>query len=108
MSKTKEELSQLKQEYKTIANKFNELSDEELDMVTGGIIDKYVIQRAKRLSDVQIRVRGMAAVATASPLYIVDGVPTGRDLGGINPDDIESIDVLKDASSAAIYGSKEK
>ena len=41
-------------------------------MVTGGIIDKYVIQRAKRLSDVQIRVRGMAAVATASPLYIVD------------------------------------
>jgi len=57
-------------------------------------------------ADMQIRVRGAASVnATSDPLYVVDGVPIST-LSGINPADIESIEVLKDAASAAIYGSR--
>lgn len=57
-------------------------------------------------SDMQIRVRGAASVyANSDPLYVVDGVPITT-LSGINPSDIESIEVLKDAASAAIYGSR--
>ena len=57
-------------------------------------------------ADMQIRVRGAASVnASADPLYVVDGVPMTT-LSGINPSDILSIEVLKDAASAAIYGSR--
>jgi len=57
-------------------------------------------------ADMQIRVRGAASVnASSDPLYVVDGVPLTT-LSGINPADIESIEVLKDAASAAIYGSR--
>jgi TonB-linked SusC/RagA family outer membrane protein len=57
-------------------------------------------------ADIQIRVRGAASInASSDPLYVVDGVPLTT-LRGINPADIESIEVLKDASSAAIYGSR--
>ncbi|WP_238387868.1 SusC/RagA family TonB-linked outer membrane protein [Pararcticibacter amylolyticus] len=57
-------------------------------------------------SDITINVRGAASIAgTATPLYVVDGVPLDN-LSGINPNDIQSIDVLKDAASAAIYGSR--
>ena len=54
-----------------------------------------------------IRVRGMSTVnSNNSPLYIIDGVPTTENLNSLNPADIESIQVLKDASSASIYGSR--
>lgn len=57
-------------------------------------------------ADMQIRVRGAASVnASSDPLYVVDGVPMST-LSGINPADIQSIEVLKDAASAAIYGSR--
>lgn len=57
-------------------------------------------------SELQIRVRGAASInADATPLYVVDGIPID-DLGSINPNDIQSIEVLKDASSSAIYGSR--
>lgn len=55
-----------------------------------------------------IRIRGLGSRSDASPLVVVDGIPLG-DAGNIkqiNPDDIASIEVLKDASSAAIYGSR--
>lgn len=56
--------------------------------------------------DIQIRVRGAASInADANPLYVLDGVPVDN-LNGVNPGDIESIEVLKDASSSAIYGSR--
>ncbi|HKK45699.1 MAG TPA: TonB-dependent receptor [Balneolaceae bacterium] len=54
-----------------------------------------------------VRVRGTTSINNSNPLYIVDGVPI--DNGGIsylNPEDIESIQVLKDAASAAIYGTR--
>src|SRR6185312_6373898 len=51
-----------------------------------------------------VRVRGITSLGSADPLYIVDGVQSGNGLRDINPDDIESIQVLKDAGAAAIYG----
>lgn len=57
-------------------------------------------------SDITVNVRGTASInGVSTPLYVVDGVPIDN-LSGINPSDIESIDVLKDAASAAIYGSR--
>jgi TonB-linked SusC/RagA family outer membrane protein len=54
----------------------------------------------------KIRVRGVGSLnAATDPLYVLDGYPVGNDLF-INPNDIESVDVLKDAASAAIYGSR--
>lgn len=56
--------------------------------------------------DIQIRVRGAASInADSDPLYVVDGIPIDN-LNSLNPSDIESIEVLKDASSSAIYGSR--
>ena len=54
----------------------------------------------------QVRIRGVATInGNASPLYVVDGVQVGTDASFINPADIERIEVLKDASATAIYGS---
>ena len=55
---------------------------------------------------VTIRVRGVNSLSASSdPLYVIDGYPASEDVF-INPNDIESIDILKDAASAAIYGSR--
>ena len=53
----------------------------------------------------QVRIRGLGTVGNNNPLYVIDGVITGG-LSGINPEDIESINVLKDASTTAVYGSR--
>lgn len=53
----------------------------------------------------KVRVRGIGSLSNSSPLYVVDGFPTG-DISNIAPTDIESIEVLKDASATAIYGSR--
>jgi len=54
-----------------------------------------------------VNVRGRGNLGTSSPLFVVDGVPvTSGDFARINPNDVESISVLKDASAAAIYGSR--
>ncbi|GAA5220276.1 TonB-dependent receptor [Membranihabitans marinus] len=50
-----------------------------------------------------IRIRGTGTVNNANPLVVIDGVPAGS-MNDVNPNDIESIEVLKDASTAAIYG----
>ncbi len=53
-----------------------------------------------------IRIRGTGSVnAGNEPLYVIDGYPTG-DLNSLNPNDVESIEILKDASATAIYGSR--
>jgi len=62
----------------------------------------------------QITIRGLSSLQlTNEPLYVVDGIPLGKDIGGsrnilnfINPEDIENIVILKDASATAIYGSR--
>lgn len=54
-----------------------------------------------------VRIRGIGSVnSSSSPLYVVDGVPYDAAIGNLNPDDIEDITILKDASSAALYGSR--
>lgn len=51
-----------------------------------------------------IRIRGVGSINSSSPLVLIDGIP--GDIDQISPDDVESISVLKDASSAAIYGAR--
>jgi len=57
----------------------------------------------------KVNIRGVGTIGTSSPLLIIDGINAGtadNGLNGLNPNDIESIDVLKDAASAAIYGAR--
>ena len=56
-------------------------------------------------SGYKVFIRGAGTIGDSAPLYVIDGV-AGGNLDGINPNDIESIDILKDAASAAIYGSR--
>lgn len=53
-----------------------------------------------------VRIRGFGSVNNNSPLYVIDGVPTQGTLNQLNPNDIESMQVLKDASAASIYGAR--
>ncbi|MBQ0025126.1 MAG: TonB-dependent receptor [Bacteroidales bacterium] len=53
----------------------------------------------------KVNIRGLGTTGDAEPLYVIDGVANGS-LSALNPSDIESIDVLKDAASAAIYGAR--
>jgi TonB-linked SusC/RagA family outer membrane protein len=56
-------------------------------------------------SSSQVRIRGFSSYGNNNPLYVIDGVPT-TDASRLNPQDVESMQVLKDASSASIYGSR--
>ena len=54
-----------------------------------------------------IRIRGIGTINSSEPLYIIDGMPTDQNgMESVNPGDIESIEVLKDAASGAIYGAR--
>lgn len=53
-----------------------------------------------------IRIRGFGTLGSNEPLYVIDGVPTQDNLNNLNQNDIESIQILKDATSASIYGSR--
>lgn len=55
---------------------------------------------------VMVRIRGYGTINDNSPLYVIDGTPTKGDLNTLNMGDVESIQVLKDASAASIYGSR--
>src|SRR5690606_5473567 len=55
---------------------------------------------------VALRIRGFSTINSNDPLVIIDGVPVSNNLNMINPADIESFQVLKDAASASIYGSR--
>ncbi len=79
----------------------------------GAVTSSYELLRGKAsgvlvLPGGTIRIRGTSSLnASNDPLIVVDGVPlSNNDLSSVNPDDIESFTVLKDASSAAIYGSR--
>ena len=77
-------------------------------LLQGRVPGVTVIQNGQPGSTAQIRVRGFGSIGPAgsnNPLYIVDGVPT-NDVGFLNPDDIETTTVLKDAASASIYGAR--
>lgn len=74
--------------------------------LTGQVPGVTVIQRSGRPGTAgTVQVRGVGSFgATASPLVLIDGIPGG--MNDIDPNDVENISVLKDASSAAIYGSR--
>ncbi|WP_338871546.1 TonB-dependent receptor [Spirosoma sp. SC4-14] len=55
---------------------------------------------------VMVRIRGFGTINDNSPLYVIDGVPTKGNLNTLNLNDIESMQILKDASAASIYGSR--
>ncbi|MFC6100017.1 TonB-dependent receptor [Olivibacter domesticus] len=56
---------------------------------------------------VSVRIRGISSLGNNDPLYVIDGFPTSRNaLQNLNPNDVESIEVLKDASATAIYGTR--
>jgi len=54
----------------------------------------------------RIRVRGVGSINSSDPIYIVDGMPISGGIDYLNPNDIESIEVLKDAASGAVYGTR--
>jgi len=54
----------------------------------------------------KVRIRGIGTVNNSDPLYIVDGMPVDGGINYLNPVDIQSVEVLKDAASAAIYGAR--
>ena len=57
--------------------------------------------------DINVEVRGIGTVTAGSePLYIVDGIPMEGGLSAVNPDDVSNIQILKDAASTAVYGSR--
>ncbi len=74
-------------------------------MLQGRVAGVTVITNGQPGTTSQIRVRGFGAFGGNNPLYIVDGVPTDN-IAFINPDDIESTTVLKDAAAASIYGAR--
>lgn len=77
-------------------------------LLQGRVPGVTVIQNGQPGSTAQIRVRGFGSLGPAgsnNPLYIVDDVPT-QDVGFLNPDDIETTTVLKDAAAASIYGAR--
>jgi TonB-dependent starch-binding outer membrane protein SusC len=66
----------------------------------------YITQSSGQVGEgFKINIRGLGTTGETTPLYVIDGV-AGGSLSSLNPSDIESIDVLKDAASAAIYGAR--
>ncbi|WP_268122450.1 SusC/RagA family TonB-linked outer membrane protein [Roseivirga pacifica] len=64
-------------------------------------------QTGKPGQGMNVRIRGAVSILAGSdPLYVVDGFPIAGDINNLNPDEIESISVLKDAASTALYGSR--
>lgn len=57
-------------------------------------------------SSPRVIIRGVTTVNGSDPLYVVDGMPVGSNINFLNQDDIESMEILKDASAAAIYGTR--
>jgi len=65
-----------------------------------------VINSGSPGSNVTFRIRGVGTINNSDPLLVIDGVPTDLPLNALNQNDVETIDILKDASATAIYGSR--
>jgi len=65
-----------------------------------------VISSGKPGDNVSFRIRGISTINNSEPLLVIDGVPTDLGINALNMEDVESVDVLKDASATAIYGSR--
>jgi len=76
------------------------------EMLEGRVAGVNVISSNAPGGNTAVRIRGFSTIRNNDPLYVIDGVPTTSGINMINPNDIESMQVLKDASSASIYGSR--
>lgn len=75
-------------------------------MLQGRLAGVYVIDNNTPGGGAAVRIRGFSTIQNDDPLYIIDGVPTSGGMNMIDPSNIQSLQVLKDASSASIYGSR--
>jgi TonB-linked SusC/RagA family outer membrane protein len=75
-------------------------------MLEGKVAGVQITTDGQPGADPIVRIRGIGSFGSTAPLYIIDGVPMGITIRDFSPNDIESIQVLKDASAAAIYGSR--
>lgn len=105
------------QKKSTISSAVSKLENKNLDEIPTSRLDNALIGKIAGLtvqnnssevgSDPTLRIRGASSInANADPLVVVDGHPIADGLAFINPYDVESIEVLKDAASSAIYGSR--
>jgi TonB-linked SusC/RagA family outer membrane protein len=65
-----------------------------------------IINSGKPGDNVTMKIRGLGTINDSNPLIVIDGVPTDLGLNALNVNDIETVDVLKDASATAIYGAR--
>ncbi|RGP17148.1 SusC/RagA family TonB-linked outer membrane protein [Parabacteroides gordonii] len=72
----------------------------------GRVPGLHVTNTGQPNGDVDVKIRGVSTLGNSKPLYIIDGIPSTRSMNEIATSDIESIQVLKDASAATIYGSR--
>ncbi len=75
-------------------------------MLEGKVSGVQITSDGQPGADPTVRIRGIGSFGSTAPLYVVDGVPMGTTIRDFSPNDIETIQVLKDASAAAIYGSR--
>lgn len=75
-------------------------------MLEGKVSGVQVTSDGQPGADPTVRIRGVGSFGSTSPLYVIDGVPMGTSIRDFSSNDIETIQVLKDASAAAIYGSR--
>jgi len=76
------------------------------DALQGRAAGVQVIAAGKPGDNVSFRIRGISTINNSEPLLVIDGVPTDLGINSLNIEDIETVDVLKDASATAIYGSR--
>lgn len=102
---------------RTITSAMTSIKSEELSGYVGSSIEQTIsglvpgvrIQTSDATpgGDINVEVRGIGTVTAGSePLYIVDGIPMEGGLSAVNPDDVANIQILKDAASTAVYGSR--
>ena len=75
-------------------------------MLEGKVAGVQITSDGQPGADPMVRIRGVGSFGDTSPLYVIDGVPMGTSIRDFSPNDIETIQVLKDASAGAIYGSR--
>lgn len=75
-------------------------------MLEGKVAGVQITSDGQPGADPTVRIRGIGSFGSTAPLYVIDGVPMGTSIRDFSANDIETIQVLKDASAAAIYGSR--
>ena len=75
-------------------------------MLEGKVAGVQITSDGQPGADPTVRIRGIGSFGSTAPLYVIDGVPMGTTIRDFSPNDIATIQVLKDASAGAIYGSR--